>query len=665
MDALLPAMLANALVAVGLMAVAFGVAALQRPRAAHAAWHVVLAKLVTPPLVVIPVVLTTRAAVEPLPTPHPVEPSFPTLPPVSAVDTEPPTLDLPPAEPTPDDPSPAGVIDPVPPVLAAGAPVSDPVNWGRVAFFAWGIGAVGWVGLVVLRVGRFRRFVATASPADGETIRLARDVAARLGLRRVPQVSFVDGPVSPMLWAVVGRLRILLPRTLWANFTPDHREAVLAHELAHLARGDHWTRRFELIVLAMYWWCPVAWVAVRELRRAEEACCDGRVMAAVPGRAAAYAEALVETMAFVNRPGWVPLASGGAARATDLKRRVTMILNATGGTRANPWLPAAVFLLGVAVLPLAPGLADEPKPASSATTVAEDPPPPPEPPPPATRWRVTDDGNRARAVEEYKRLGNVQSTAPAADASRFTTSPYLDESAKTRLKDEVELLEAQMEVKRAHIRAAERGVKAATTAFDRMKQARNSGAVSAEQYGQAEEALEKSISELDIRKAEMNEHQVRLTQTKRRLSEANAPAARAPNTTTPWVARPATTTPAPDRNPRPDAAPAARAVPAPRPPATTERRDPPAASTLPSLPVRNRDTRPDTLPEARSATRASAEKQIEDLVAEMKRTDAEIAKMQKLQSDLKNRLLQLTEEQRRKEERKEEPKPEPRFRKPS
>ena len=63
MDALLPAMLANAVVAVGLMAVAFGVSATRRPRAGHAAWLVVLVKLVTPPLVVIPVVWSAAKVV--------------------------------------------------------------------------------------------------------------------------------------------------------------------------------------------------------------------------------------------------------------------------------------------------------------------------------------------------------------------------------------------------------------------------------------------------------------------------------------------------------------------------------------------------------------------------------------------------------------------------
>ena len=51
-------------------------------------------------------------------------------------------------------------------------------------------------------------------------------------------------------------------------------DAVLAHELAHLKRRDHWVRRLEAIVLGLYWWYPGAWWARRQLERAEEECCD-------------------------------------------------------------------------------------------------------------------------------------------------------------------------------------------------------------------------------------------------------------------------------------------------------------------------------------------------------------------------------------------------------
>jgi beta-lactamase regulating signal transducer with metallopeptidase domain len=56
----------------------------------------------------------------------------------------------------------------------------------------------------------------------------------------------------------------------------------------------------ELAVLAIYWWCPLAWWARRELQRAEEECCDPWVLAILPESARAYALALVEAVDFLS-----------------------------------------------------------------------------------------------------------------------------------------------------------------------------------------------------------------------------------------------------------------------------------------------------------------------------------------------------------------------------
>jgi beta-lactamase regulating signal transducer with metallopeptidase domain len=65
---------------------------------------------------------------------------------------------------------------------------------------------------------------------------------------------------------------LLLPRDLLDELTPDERDALLAHELAHVRRRDHWVRLLELAATALFWWYPVAWWARAALRRAEERC---------------------------------------------------------------------------------------------------------------------------------------------------------------------------------------------------------------------------------------------------------------------------------------------------------------------------------------------------------------------------------------------------------
>jgi hypothetical protein len=73
-----------------------------------------------------------------------------------------------------------------------------------------------------------------------------------------------------------------------------------------------------------------------------------------------------------------------------------------------------------------------------------------------------------------------------------------------------------MDVKRAHLTAAERGMKGAAGTLDRIKRAAGQGTISQEEVAKAEEAFEKAVSEIDIKKAEFREHEVRLKQAKRR-----------------------------------------------------------------------------------------------------------------------------------------------------
>src|SRR5262249_55165372 len=157
------------------------------------------------------------------------------------------------------------------------------------------------------------------------------------------------------LWAFCGSPRLLLPAALWERLGDEQRETLLAHELAHLRRGDHRVRWLELLVLTLYWWHPVVWWALRELREAEEQCCDAWVVGAVPGSGPAYAAALVETIAFLSQPRPpLPVGASAAGRVRLLKRRLTMIVR--GNTpRALTWAgSAAVLGLGLLLLPLVP-----------------------------------------------------------------------------------------------------------------------------------------------------------------------------------------------------------------------------------------------------------------------------------------------------------------------
>jgi beta-lactamase regulating signal transducer with metallopeptidase domain len=345
MTRLLEIGMANALFATLLAPVALLVGRLsRRPALGHCLWILVLLRLVAPPVVGIPGIsleapkLTGARA-------HPSQPPL-----IKGGNRK------------------ALVL--VQAVMAASAPAAPrdkeglggvralgPEDILRPLAFLWLTGSACWFVVAGLRIARFRHLLTHAEPAPSKLQAEAARLAERLGLARCPTISIVPFAVSPLVWGLVGgRAWLVLPADLLAHLNPDEQSALLAHELAHLRRRDHWVRWLEIAALGLYWWHPVAWWARREIARAEEQCCDAWVVWSLPGAAVAYAKALLKTVDFLSeaRPA-LPLAASGAGHVRSLKRRIAMILRTLPLSPHLSWpARAGALMLGLLVLPFGP-----------------------------------------------------------------------------------------------------------------------------------------------------------------------------------------------------------------------------------------------------------------------------------------------------------------------
>ena len=98
-------------------------------------------------------------------------------------------------------------------------------------------------------------------------IRLRRSMAEATLLRgNIWQCERVD---SPFILGFI-RPKIYLP---YAITEPDM-ENVIAHEQAHIRRGDHWWKPIGFLILSVHWFNPVMWVAYILLCRDIVAACD-------------------------------------------------------------------------------------------------------------------------------------------------------------------------------------------------------------------------------------------------------------------------------------------------------------------------------------------------------------------------------------------------------
>ncbi len=101
-------------------------------------------------------------------------------------------------------------------------------------------------------------------------------------------------------------------------------ESVYAHEAAHIKRRDYLWKPLGFLVLAIYWFNPLVWLAYILLCRDIEAACDEKVIGNMDstGRAL-YSQALLKCGTRVRKLSICPLAFG----ETGVKSRVKSILN--------------------------------------------------------------------------------------------------------------------------------------------------------------------------------------------------------------------------------------------------------------------------------------------------------------------------------------------------
>ncbi len=231
----------------------------------------------------------------------------------------------------------------------------------------WIAGSTICLLIALARIVRFSRGLRHAHPAPPELQSRVAQLSRRLGLSSAPTVHFVPGSLCPMLWAVGRSPRLLIPTVLWSRLDVSERDSILLHELAHWRRHDHWVRWIELAATTIYWWNPVAWWARRELREAEEQCCDAWVLHAT-GDFKPYANALLRAVEFISAPisyspphKPLPALASGMGQFNHLKRRIVMLKSASVARALSPRTLIAAMGFSAVLLPLSPSLKGEPQ----------------------------------------------------------------------------------------------------------------------------------------------------------------------------------------------------------------------------------------------------------------------------------------------------------------
>ncbi|HSR01034.1 MAG TPA: M56 family metallopeptidase [Sphingomicrobium sp.] len=175
---------------------------------------------------------------------------------------------------------------------------------------------------------------------DGHWLSALARAQRRMGFKHGTALLTSNELASPISWGLMRPVIVLNMRAVEAS---NEAEAIIAHELAHVARMDWMKLLLARLATALFWFNPLVWQLAREAHQLREEAADDAVLAADIADTD-YAQLLVG-VARHECPGFLLGAHGVAPSKTSLARRVARVLD--GKSVRGP--VARSFALGVFV----------------------------------------------------------------------------------------------------------------------------------------------------------------------------------------------------------------------------------------------------------------------------------------------------------------------------
>lgn len=238
---------------------------------------------------------------------------------------------------------------PVPVIVESVSPPWTTIEWtSLLVSVGWllGVSLFGMLLLVGLwRTVKLRRTSLTV--ADGEWPGMLVELRQRLGLSRSVELREHAESVVPLTWGI-WRPVVLLPKLARAWDEPMRR-AVLLHELAHVQRGDVACQVLGRLTCVLFWFHPLAWFALRQLRQEREQACDDAVVG-TGEKASDYAEQLLQVARLCCAPRGLSLGVA-MAEGSSLETRVKSLFDsARSHGPLTRRVAISLFVIGGAIL---------------------------------------------------------------------------------------------------------------------------------------------------------------------------------------------------------------------------------------------------------------------------------------------------------------------------
>ena len=198
---------------------------------------------------------------------------------------------------------------------------------------------------------------------------IAAGVSNTLALKRRVRLIQSGCPTMPITWGFLAP-KVLVPGCA-SEWTADRKRIVLAHEFAHVRRGDWLFQILAEIVCVIYWFNPLFWIARNRIDFESERACDDVVLnLGIEGQD--YATHLVEIARGLSRreSAWLPALA--MAKPFSFETRLVAILNSSVNRRGPAATSIAIAFAIIAGLVVPFAVLRVPAAASTADMIMPD-----------------------------------------------------------------------------------------------------------------------------------------------------------------------------------------------------------------------------------------------------------------------------------------------------
>lgn len=212
---------------------------------------------------------------------------------------------------------------PIQNITARTSPALPTVTAAQTAIALYAVPAAILLFITFLALARLVALHARADVlVDGHWLSALARAQRRMGFKHGTALLTSDDLASPISWGLIRPVILLNSRAVEAS---AEAEAIIAHELAHVARMDWIKLLLARVATSLFWFNPLVWVLAREAHQLREEAADDSVLAADIVDTD-YAQLLVG-VARHECPGLLLGAHGVAPSKSSLARRVARVLD--------------------------------------------------------------------------------------------------------------------------------------------------------------------------------------------------------------------------------------------------------------------------------------------------------------------------------------------------